>query len=96
MAQQRGCRGALRHLVTTGLSLVMMPTPPHTLSAAIDQRRKIMRHRDHNAIWRRWELYPERQKEAILEEFRRRLPDDHYNKEFLLEFLKEKFERQDG
>ena len=55
-----------------------------------------MRHHDHNAIWRRWELYPERQKEAILEEFRRRLPDDHYNKEFLLEFLKEKFEHQDG
>ena len=55
-----------------------------------------MRHHDHKAIWRRWQLYPERQKEAILEEFRRRLPDDHYNKEFLLEFLKEKFERQDG
>lgn len=42
-------------------------------------------------VWKRWELYSDAQKEAILEEFRRRLPDDHFNKELLAEFLQEKY-----
>lgn len=40
-------------------------------------------------VWKRWELYSDAQKEAILEEFRRKLPDDHFNKELLAEFLQE-------
>jgi hypothetical protein len=46
-------------------------------------------------VWKRWELYSESQKEIILEEFRRKLPEDHFNKELLVEFLKEKYNRQE-
>lgn len=45
-------------------------------------------------VWKRWELYSDAQKEAILEEFRRRLPDDHFNKELLAEFLQEKYRQK--
>lgn len=45
-------------------------------------------------VWKKWELYSEAQKEAILEEFRRRLPDDHYNKKLLAEFLQEKYQQK--
>jgi hypothetical protein len=45
-------------------------------------------------VWKKWELYSDAQKEAILEEFRRRLPDDHYNKELLAEFLQEKYRQK--
>jgi predicted Fe-S protein YdhL (DUF1289 family) len=45
-------------------------------------------------VWKRWELYSDAQKEAILEEFRRRLPDDHFNKELLAEFLQEKYQQK--
>jgi hypothetical protein len=45
-------------------------------------------------VWKRWGLYSDAQKEAILEEFRRRLPDDHYNKELLVEFLQEKYQQK--
>jgi predicted Fe-S protein YdhL (DUF1289 family) len=45
-------------------------------------------------VWRRWELYSDAQKEAILEEFRRRLPDDHFNKKLLAEFFHEKYQQK--
>lgn len=45
-------------------------------------------------VWKRWELYSDAQKEAILEEFRRRLPDDHFNKELLAAFLQEKYQQK--
>jgi hypothetical protein len=45
-------------------------------------------------VWKRWELYSDAQKEAILEEFRRRLPDDHFNKELLAAFLQEKYRQK--
>ena len=46
-------------------------------------------------VWKRWELYSEAQKEIILEEFRRKMPEDHFNKELLVEFLQEKYNRQE-
>ena len=46
-------------------------------------------------VWKRWELYSESQKEIILDEFRRKLPEDHFNKELLVEFLQEKYNRQE-
>jgi hypothetical protein len=46
-------------------------------------------------VLEKWELYSEAQKQAILEEFRRRLPDDHFNKELLVEFLQEKHQRKE-
>lgn len=45
-------------------------------------------------IWKRWELYSDAQREAILEEFRRKLPDDHFNKELLAKFLQEKYQQK--
>jgi hypothetical protein len=45
-------------------------------------------------VWKRWELYSDAQKETILEEFRRRLPDDHFNKDLLAEFLQEKYQQK--
>lgn len=55
-----------------------------------------MQGHDDQSTWQRWELYPQGQKEAILEEFRRKRPEDHYNKEQLLIFLKEKLARQEA
>ena len=46
-------------------------------------------------VWKRWELYSEAQKEIILEEFRRKMPEDHFNKELIVEFLQEKYNRQE-
>lgn len=45
-------------------------------------------------IWERWELYTDAQRDSILEEFRRKLPDDHFNKELLAEFLQEKYQQR--
>lgn len=45
-------------------------------------------------VWERWELYSDAQKEVILADFRRRLPDDHFNKELLVEFLQEKYQQK--
>ena len=42
-------------------------------------------------IWRKFQRYPEMDKERVLREFRRKQPDNYYNKELLLEFLREKF-----
>jgi hypothetical protein len=42
-------------------------------------------------IWQRWELYPEVQKQSILQEFRRRQPENWYNREELFVFLQDKF-----
>ena len=39
---------------------------------------------------RKWALYSARQKEVILDEFRRRLPDDYYCKATFFRFLQEK------
>ncbi len=39
---------------------------------------------------RKWSLYTARQKEAILDEFRRRLPQDYYCKATFFRFLQEK------
>jgi hypothetical protein len=44
-----------------------------------------------STLWKRWELYSATQKEAILEEFRRRFPDDHFDKQRLVQFLREKY-----
>ncbi len=41
-------------------------------------------------IFIKWELYTPQQKEAILAEFRKKLPDDYYCKTTFAEFLKEK------
>lgn len=41
-------------------------------------------------VMRKWALYTSRQKEVILSEFRRRLPDDYYNKATFFRFLQEK------
>jgi len=48
---------------------------------------------------RKWSLYTSRQKEAILDEFRRRLPDDYYCKSTFFRFPQEKLiegERHDS
>jgi hypothetical protein len=53
-----------------------------------------MNNQDHtqaSTLWKRWELYSATQKEAILEEFRRKFPDDHFDKEQLVQFLGEKY-----
>jgi hypothetical protein len=47
-------------------------------------------------IWQRWELYPEVQKQSILQEFRRRQPENYYNREELLAFLQDKFTAGDS
>lgn len=54
-----------------------------------------MQENDSQAIWQRWQVYPEARKASILEEFRRKRPGDHYNKELLLDFLREKIARQE-
>lgn len=41
-------------------------------------------------VMRKWALYTVQQKEAILSEFRRRLPDDYYCKATFFQFLQEK------
>jgi hypothetical protein len=41
-------------------------------------------------IFIKWELYTPQQKEAILAEFRKKLPDDYYCKTTFGKFLKEK------
>jgi len=43
-----------------------------------------------SALWKKWAVYSEPQKESILDEFRRKYPDDHFNKRLLLQFLREK------
>lgn len=48
-------------------------------------------HHSASTLWKRWELYSATQKEAILEEFRRRFPDDHFDKQQLVQFLREKY-----
>jgi hypothetical protein len=45
-------------------------------------------------IFIKWELYTPQQKEAILAEFRKKLPDDYYCKTTFAEFLKEKLEAE--
>jgi hypothetical protein len=55
-----------------------------------------MNNQDHlyaSTLWKRWELYSATQKEAILEEFRRRWPDDHFDKQQLVQFLHEKYDQ---
>jgi hypothetical protein len=47
-----------------------------------------------SAIWKRWDFCSDKQKEAILEEFRRKFPDDHFNKKLLLQFLRERYDRE--
>jgi hypothetical protein len=47
-------------------------------------------------VWQRWELYPEAQKQSILQEFRRRQPENYYNREELLAFLQDKFTAGDS
>jgi hypothetical protein len=51
---------------------------------------------DEQTIWQRWEIYPEVQKQSILHEFRRRKPENYYNREQLLAFLQEKFTAGDS
>jgi hypothetical protein len=41
-------------------------------------------------ILTKWELYTPQQKEVILAEFRKKLPDDYYCKITFFEYLKEK------
>lgn len=50
-------------------------------------------------VMKKWALYTARQKEVILNEFRRRLPDDYYCKTTFYRFLQEKLtesEQHDG
>jgi len=47
-------------------------------------------------IWQRWEIYHEVQKQSILHEFRRRQPENYYNREELLAFLQDKFTAVDS
>lgn len=49
-----------------------------------------MKLKSHTEILNKWDLYTPQQKEIILAEFRKRLPDDYYCKTTLFEFLKEK------
>ncbi|MFH0782318.1 MAG: hypothetical protein V2B20_10270 [Pseudomonadota bacterium] len=44
--------------------------------------------------WDKWELYTQQQKEAILLEFRKKLPDDYYCKTTFFEFLNEKLREE--
>ncbi len=41
-------------------------------------------------ILTKWELYTPQQKEVILAEFRKKLPDDYYCKNTFFDYLKEK------
>ena len=43
-----------------------------------------------STLWKKWEVYSEAQKELILDEFRRKYPDDHFDKRLLLQFLRER------
>jgi len=47
-----------------------------------------------SALWKKWEVYSESQKESILDEFRRKYPDDHFDKWLLLRFLREKHQQR--
>ena len=47
-----------------------------------------------SVLGKKWEMYSAQQKEAILEEFRRKLPDDHFDKRLLARFLCEKHLQQ--
>ena len=51
-------------------------------------------HLSSSALWKKWELYSQQQKEVILEEFRRKLPDDHFDKRLLVRFLRDKQQQQ--
>lgn len=54
----------------------------------------IPEHLSSSSLWKKWEMYSAQQKEAILEEFRRKLPDDHFDKRLLVRFLREKHQLQ--
>lgn len=45
-------------------------------------------------LWKKWEVYSEAQKGLILNEFRRKYPNDHFDKLLLLRFLHEKQEKR--
>lgn len=47
-----------------------------------------------SAIWDKWQIYSKLQKDQILDEFRRKHPDDHFDKRLLVKFLQEKHQEQ--
>jgi len=49
-----------------------------------------MKQKSQKEILIKWELYTPQQKEVILAEFRKKLPDDYYCKTTLCIFLREK------
>jgi hypothetical protein len=56
----------------------------------VEQLMNIHKKANVSTVWKRWELYSEDQKEAILEEFRHKFPDTYLNKELLVKFLLKK------
>lgn len=60
------------------------------VAGATDRRGKLKQAELNDEVMRKWALYTAGQKEAILNEFRRRLPDDYYCKTTFFRFLLEK------
>lgn len=69
-------------------------------AAKATSRKGKMKLAQHNGeVMTKWALYTARQKEVILNEFRRRLPNDYYCKTTFFRFLQEKLikgEQYDG
>jgi hypothetical protein len=57
---------------------------------ATDRTGKLKPAEYNDEVMRKWTLYTAGQKEAILKEFRRRLPEDYYCKATFFRFLQEK------
>lgn len=55
-----------------------------------------MKLKQQNDILAKWEIYTPQQKEIILSEFRKKLPEDYYCKTTLLEFLTKKANMEDN
>lgn len=53
-----------------------------------------MKLKSRTEIISKWELYSPQQKEVILAEFRKKLPNDYYSKDTFFEYLKEKLAAQ--
>lgn len=49
-----------------------------------------MKLKSQTEILSKWNLYTQQQKEVILDEFRKKFPNDYYCKNTLFEFLKER------
>lgn len=60
------------------------------VARATSRRKKLKSAPQNVEVMRKWALYSARQKEVILDEFRRRLPDDYYCKATFFRFLQEK------